>query len=245
MRKDGETSMVEADSGKLLQTVFIRHGQSEWNEANRFTGWADIDLSESGIKEASSAGAMLKRLGYYFDLAFTSYLKRAIKTLHIVLEENEQLWLPEHKSWMLNERHYGALQGLDKDKAVRQFGAEQVRLWRRGYDEPVPPVSAIDPRFPGNDAAYRHISVSELPKGETLKDTEARVVRYWLSCIAPEIRKGKRVLVVAHGNSLRALIKHIENLTPYDIMSVEPATGKPLVYEFTADLQPIRSSYLK
>lgn len=236
---------MKLTAGNYIRRYLSDTGKSEWNEFNRFTGWADVDLAEAGIKEARLAGQTLKRWGYLFDLAFTSYLKRAIKTLHIVLEESEQLWLPEHKSWLLNERHYGALQGLDKDKAIRQFGAEQVRRWRRSYDEPVPLVKVDDPRFPGNDQGYRHVPVSELPKGETLKDTEARVVEYWQACIAPEIRQGKRIFVVAHGNSLRALIKHLDNLTPYDVLSVELPTGKPLVYEFTTDLKPIRSLYLK
>lgn len=233
------------DPGRLYQAVFIRHGQSEWNEANRFTGWADVDLADAGIKEARQAGETLKRKGYRFDMAFTSYLKRAIKTLHIVLEEIDQLWIPEHKSWMLNERHYGALQSLDKKKAARIFGAEQIVRWRRHYDAPIPQVTADDSRFPGNDERYRNTPPIEMPKGETLRDTEERVIEYWQAAIAPEIRRGKQILIVAHGNSLRALLKYLDNISPQDIISVEIPTGKPLLYEFTADLQPIRSAYLK
>lgn len=236
---------VGRSSAGLYQAVFIRHGQSEWNEAGLFTGWADVDLSEAGTREARQAGEALKRWGCRFDMVFTSYLKRAIKTLHIVLEEIDQLWLPESKSWMLNERHYGALQGLSKEKAAWQFGAEQIVSWRRHYDAPVPLVSADDPRYPGNNERYGNIPHIELPKGETLKDTEARVVEYWQAAIAPEIKQGKRILIVAHGNSLRALLKYLDNISPQDIVSVEIPTGKPLLYEFAADLQPIRSTYLK
>jgi 2,3-bisphosphoglycerate-dependent phosphoglycerate mutase len=229
------------DPGCLYQAVLIRHGQSDWDVSNRFTGWADVDLTEEGMEEARQAGESLKRWGYSFDLAFTSYLKRAIKTLHIIMEEMNQLWLPEYKSWMLNERHYGALQGLRKHEVARQFGMEQIKKWRRYYDEPVPQVKSDDPRFPGNDEIYRNLPFFEALKGETLKDTEARVVKYWQTKIEPEIRNGRKALVVAHGNSLRALVKYLDNISPQEIASVEIPPGKPLFYEFTADLKPIRS----
>lgn len=228
----------------MYRVILLRHGQSQWNKLNRFTGWADVDLSAEGINETHKAGFSLRQAGYGFDIAFTSFLRRAIQTLHIVLEEMDQLWIPEYKAWQLNERHYGALEGNEKNEIAQQYGSEQVRLWRRSYDL-APPVLAIDdPRFPGNNSRYSHIPSSKLPIGETLKDTEARVVEYWHECIVPAIKQNQRVLIVAHGNSLRALIRYLNNTSPEDISSLEIPTGIPLIYELEANIRPLRSYYL-
>ncbi|VBB09877.1 phosphoglycerate mutase 1 [Lucifera butyrica] len=226
------------------KAVFIRHGQSEWNKTNQFTGWTDVDLTEEGRAEAKKAGAALKQAGYHCDLAFTSYLQRAIKTLHLVLGEMDQLWIPEHKSWKLNERHYGALQGLNKTDTARKYGEEQVKVWRRSYDVAPPPLATDDPRFPGRDLRYAQVPPSVLPAAESLRDTEMRVLPYWQEQVAPWIRQGKQVLIVAHGNSLRALAKHIKQISKEDIVDFEIPTGVPLIFEFTADLTVIRDYYL-
>ncbi|CUH94706.1 2,3-bisphosphoglycerate-dependent phosphoglycerate mutase [Propionispora sp. 2/2-37] len=227
------------------RVVFIRHGQSEWNRTNRFTGWTDVDLTAEGVDEARKAGKLLHLAGYQFDKAITSCLKRAIKTMHIVLEEMDQLWIPEYKTWKLNERHYGALQGRNKAETAQIFGDEQVKIWRRSYDIAPPALSKEDPRFPGHDVRYAAIPQDQLPATESLKDTEKRVIAYWQETLTPEILQGRSLLVVAHGNSLRSLVRHIDKISPDNIMAVEIPTGIPLVYEFAAGLQPLRSYYLQ
>jgi 2,3-bisphosphoglycerate-dependent phosphoglycerate mutase len=221
----------------MYKLVLLRHGESQWNRENRFTGWVDVDLSPAGVEQAREAGRLLRAEGFGFDLAFTSVLKRAIRTLWIALEELDQMWIPEEKHWRLNERHYGALQGLNKAEMAAKHGEEQVLLWRRSYDTP-PPASekteASDPRYAG----------VEVPRSESLKDTVARVLPYWNSAVAPAIRGGKRVLVAAHGNSLRALIKHLDEVGEADLVGLNVPTGIPLVYELDQDLKPIRHYYL-
>jgi 2,3-bisphosphoglycerate-dependent phosphoglycerate mutase len=224
--------------GKL---VLLRHGESDWNRENRFTGWTDVDLSEKGSAEARAAGKLLKASGYAFDLAYTSVLKRAIRTLWIALDELEQMWLPVEKSWRLNERHYGALQGLNKAEMAAKFGEEQVLVWRRSYDTRPPELDRADPRYEGKDPRYAGIKV---PLTECLKDTVARVVPYWESSIAPAVRSGKRVLVAAHGNSMRALVKYLDNIPDDKIVKVNIPTGIPLVYELDDSLKPARHYYL-
>jgi 2,3-bisphosphoglycerate-dependent phosphoglycerate mutase len=225
----------------MHKLVLLRHGESEWNRANRFTGWTDVDLSGAGIAEARAGGKLLKSSGYAFDLAFTSVLKRAIRTLWIALDELNQMWLPVEKTWRLNERHYGALQGLNKAEMAARFGEEQVLVWRRSYDVPPDPLDASDPRYEGNDPRYAGIQV---PRTECLKDTVARVVPYWESSIAPAVRAGRRVLIAAHGNSLRALVKHLDGISDDAIVKLNIPTGIPLVYELDAALKPIRHTYL-
>ncbi len=221
--------------------VLLRHGESQWNRENRFTGWTDVDLSEAGVAEARAAGRTLKSEGYEFDLAFTSVLKRAIRTLWLALAELDRLWLPEEKSWRLNERHYGALQGLNKAEMAAKYGEEQVLAWRRSNDTPPPPLSREDPRHEGKDPRYAGVPV---PLAECLKDTVERVVPYWESALAPAVRAGRRVLVAAHGNSLRALVKHLDAISDADIVRLNIPTGIPLVYELDASLKPLRSYYL-
>jgi 2,3-bisphosphoglycerate-dependent phosphoglycerate mutase len=221
--------------------VLLRHGESQWNRENRFTGWTDVDLSETGIAEARAAGRLLKAGGYAFDIAFSSVLKRAIRTLWIALDELDQIWLPEEKSWRLNERHYGALQGLDKAEIAARYGEAQVLLWRRSYDIPPPPLEADDPRYEGRDPRYTGIKV---PLTECLKDTVERVVPYWQSAIAPAVRAGRRVLVAAHGNSLRALVKHLDGISDEAIVKENIPTGIPLVYELDDQLKPLKRYYL-
>jgi len=221
--------------------VLLRHGQSTWNLENRFTGWTDVDLSEKGLSEARQAGVLLREGGYVFDVAHVSVLKRAIRTLWITLDELDQLWLPVTKDWRLNERHYGNLQGLNKAEMAAKFGEKQVLVWRRSYDVPPDPLPASDPRSEAKDARYAGIKV---PATECLKDTVARVVPYWESAIAPAIRSGKRVLVAAHGNSLRALVKHLDNISDADIIPLNIPTGIPLVYELDERLKPVRHDYL-
>ncbi len=225
----------------MRKLVLLRHGESDWNRENRFTGWTDVDLSEKGIAEARAAGRLLKSGGYAFDLAFTSVLQRAIRTLWIALDELEQLWLPEVKDWRLNERHYGALQGLNKAETAAKFGEPQVLVWRRSYDTPPPALEAADPRYEGKDPRYAGIRV---PLTECLKDTVARVVPYWEASIAPEVRAGRRVLVAAHGNSLRALVKHLDGVSDEAIVKLNIPTGIPLVYELDDALRPARHYYL-
>ncbi len=221
--------------------VLLRHGESQWNRENRFTGWTDVDLSEAGVAEARAAGRTLKSEGYEFDLAFTSVLKRAIRTLWLALAELDRLWLPEEKSWRLNERHYGALQGLNKAEMAAKYGEDQVLAWRRSYDTPPPPLSREDPRHEGKDPRYAGVPV---PLAECLKDTVERVVPYWESALAPAVRAGRRVLVAAHGNSLRALVKHLDAISDADIVRLNIPPGIPLVYELDASLKPLRSYYL-
>jgi 2,3-bisphosphoglycerate-dependent phosphoglycerate mutase len=225
----------------MHKLVLLRHGESDWNRENRFTGWTDVDLSQKGVEEARAAGRLLKSGGYAFDLAFTSVLKRAIRTLWLALDELDRMWVPEVKDWRLNERHYGALQGLDKSEMAARFGAQQVLAWRRSYDTPPPALEPDDPRSEARDPRYAGIAV---PRTECLKDTVARVVPYWEQAIAPQVRAGKRVLVAAHGNSLRALVKYLDNISDAAIVKENIPTGIPLVYELDNQLKPRRHYYL-
>ncbi|MGH2465656.1 MAG: 2,3-diphosphoglycerate-dependent phosphoglycerate mutase [Candidatus Limnocylindrales bacterium] len=228
----------------MIQLVLLRHGESDWNRENRFTGWTDVDLSETGIAEAHEAGRLLREGGFDFDIAFTSVLRRAIRTLWISLDELDRMWLPVVHSWRLNERHYGALQGLNKAETAAEFGDEQVHLWRRSYDVPPPPLPAGDERDAGNDPRYADLAPGELPRAESLKDTVARFLPAWHEQIAPEIRAGRRVLIAAHGNSLRALVKYLDAITDEEIPALNIPTGVPLVYELDAGLRPERHYYL-
>ncbi len=224
--------------------VLLRHGQSTWNKENRFTGWVDVDLSEKGVTEARAAGKMLLARDMTFDVAFTSVLKRAIRTLWLVQDEMDLMWLPVERSWRLNERHYGALQGLNKAETAARHGEAQVKIWRRSYDTPPPPLGVDDPMYPGSDRRYAALPQNEVPRGECLKDTVERFLPYWHETIAPAIRSGQRVLVVAHGNSLRALVKYLDGISDEDIVELNIPTGMPLVYELDADLKKISSRYL-
>ena len=227
-----------------MELVFIRHGFSEWNAKNLFTGWRDVNLTERGVEEAKTAGQKLLNAGFEFDIAFTSVLTRAIKTCNIVLEESHQLWIPQVKNWRLNERHYGALQGLDKKATAEKYGDEQVHIWRRSYDTLPPLLDPKDPNSAHNDRRYAHLPADVIPDGENLKVTLERVLPFWEDQIAPALLSGKRVLVVAHGNSLRALAKHIEGISDADIMDLEIPTGQPLVYKLDDNLKVIEKSYL-
>ncbi|MCS6925638.1 MAG: 2,3-diphosphoglycerate-dependent phosphoglycerate mutase [Candidatus Binatia bacterium] len=224
--------------------VLLRHGESIWNKENRFTGWTDVGLSERGMEEAREAGRMLLREGYRFDVAYTSVLKRAIKTLWIVLEEMDLMWIPVYLTWRLNERHYGALQGLNKAETAERYGLAQTQLWRRSYDVPPPALTPDDPRHPKYDPRYANLRPEELPLTECLKDTVARFLPYWHETIAPALRAGERVLIAAHGNSLRALVKYLDAVSDADIVELNIPTGIPLVYELDDDLRPIRHFYL-
>jgi 2,3-bisphosphoglycerate-dependent phosphoglycerate mutase len=228
----------------MHKVVLLRHGESTWNKENRFTGWKDVDLSDKGTAEAQEAGRLMKEAGFAFDLAFTSVLKRAIKTLNIALEEMDQLWLPVIKHWRLNERHYGALQGLNKAETAAKHGEAQVKIWRRSYDIPPPPLTPDDERWSGRDPRYKALAPSEIPASESLKDTVARFLPYWHETIAPAISSGTRVLIAAHGNSLRALVKYLDNVSEADIVGLNIPTGIPLVYELDDQLQPLRHYYL-
>lgn len=228
----------------MYKLVLLRHGESEWNKLNLFTGWTDVDLTEKGEQEAREAGKLLLQEGFEFDIAFVSVLKRALRTLWLCLEEMDQLWIPWEKSWRLNERHYGALQGLNKAETVKLYGEEQVLLWRRSYDVPPPALTKDDKRFPGNLRMYKDIPENELPLTESLKDTYERFLPYWKVKIAPVIKEGKRVLIVAHGNSLRALVKYLDNLSDDEILNLNIPTGIPLVYELDDSLKSIRHYYL-
>lgn len=228
----------------MYKVVLLRHGESVWNKENRFTGWTDVDLTERGVAEAHAAGQLLKKEGYAFDLAFTSVLKRANKTLNIVLEELDALWLPVEHSWRLNERHYGALQGLNKAETAAKYGDEQVLVWRRSYATPPEPLPDGDPRLAADDPRYAGIAAGRFPRTECLKDTVARVVPYWETMIVPQILAGRRVLIAAHGNSLRALIKYLDGIADEDIVGLNIPTGQPLVYELDASLRPTRNYYL-
>jgi len=228
----------------MYKIVLLRHGESTWNQENRFTGWTDVGLTEKGLAEAVAAGKLLKQEGYDFDLAFTSMLRRAIKTLWTVLEQMDRMWVPVQHSWRLNERHYGALQGLNKAETAAKFGDEQVLVWRRAYDTPPPPLDENDPRYEINDPRYAGLKPGECPRTECLQDTVARVLPYWNDTIAPAIISGKRIVIAAHGNSIRALIKYLDNVSDSDIVGINIPTAQPLVYELDADLKPIRNYYL-
>jgi 2,3-bisphosphoglycerate-dependent phosphoglycerate mutase len=228
----------------MHQLVLLRHGESTWNRENRFTGWTDVDLTEQGISEAKSAGRALRENGFVFDVAYTSVLKRAIRTLWIVLDEMDLMWIPVYRSWRLNERHYGALQGLNKAEMAEKFGDQQVLVWRRSYDIPPPALERSDPRYPGADPRYATLSASEVPRTECLKDTVARFLPYWRETIAPAVAAGRRVIVAAHGNSLRALVKYLDDIGDAEIVSLNIPTGIPLVYELADDLTPTRHYYL-
>jgi 2,3-bisphosphoglycerate-dependent phosphoglycerate mutase len=224
--------------------VLLRHGESTWNKENRFTGWTDVDLSETGVAEAHEAGRLLREEGYAFDIAYTSVLRRAIRTLWITLDEMDQMWLPVVNSWRLNERHYGALQGLNKAEMAAKFGDEQVKVWRRSYDVPPPALADDDERFPGRDPRYAGLADSEIPRSESLKETVARFLPFWEDAIAPSLQDGKRVLVAAHGNSLRALVKYLDGISDADIVGLNIPTGVPLAYDLDDDLRPRGSRYL-
>lgn len=224
--------------------VLLRHGQSTWNLENRFTGWTDVDLTEQGRHEARSAGQLLREGGFGFEVAYTSVLKRAIKTLWLVMEEMGLEWMPVTRAWQLNERHYGALQGLNKAEMAAQYGEAQVKIWRRSYDVPPPPLELSDQRHPRFDPRYTHLPIDVLPCNESLKDTVARMLPYWFSVIAPVVKSGQRVLIAAHGNSLRALVKHLDKISDEAIPELNIPTGIPLVYELDADLRPLKSYYL-
>jgi 2,3-bisphosphoglycerate-dependent phosphoglycerate mutase len=224
--------------------VLLRHGESQWNRENRFTGWSDVDLSDTGRAEAQAAGELIRKEGFTFELAYTSVLRRAIRTLWITLDALDLMWLPTVHSWRLNERHYGALQGLNKAETARQFGEAQVMLWRRAYAVAPDPLAEDDPRWPGNDPRYRHLTAEQVPRTESLKDTVARVVPFWNDSISPAVTRGRRAIVVAHGNSLRALIKHLEGISDDEIVALNIPTGRPMVYEFDTQMRPLRRYYL-
>lgn len=227
-----------------MKLVLLRHGESTWNKENRFTGWHDVPLSDKGNEEAKKAGEVLKQEGYTFDVAYTSVLKRAIKTLWHVLEVMDLMWIPVHRSWKLNERHYGALQGLNKSETAEKHGEEQVLIWRRSYDICPPALDRQDERYPGNDPRYQNLSEDELPLTESLKSTVERFVPFWEETIAPVVKSGQKVLIAAHGNSLRALVKHLDNISEEDILKLNIPTGIPLVYELDDNLKPIKNYYL-
>jgi 2,3-bisphosphoglycerate-dependent phosphoglycerate mutase len=228
----------------MHKLVLLRHGESVWNRENRFTGWTDVDLSERGRQEAQEAGRLLKEGGYLFDIAFTSVLKRAIRTLWYSLDALDLMWIPVEKNWRLNERHYGALQGLNKAETAQKHGDDQVKIWRRSYDIPPPPLEADDERHPSRDPRYASLDPKELPLTESLKDTVARFLPHWHQVIAPTIASGRRVIIAAHGNSLRALVKYLDNVSEKEILELNIPTGIPLVYELDAALKPVSHSYL-
>jgi 2,3-bisphosphoglycerate-dependent phosphoglycerate mutase len=228
----------------MHRLVLLRHGESTWNRENRFTGWTDVDLSDTGRTEAREAGRLMAVEKYEFDVAYTSVLKRAIRTLWIALDELDMMWIPVHRSWRLNERHYGGLQGLNKAETAAQHSEEQVKIWRRSFDIPPPPLTSDDPRHPSRDRRYAEIPPDDLPLTESLKDTVARFLPYWHATIAPDIRAGKRALIAAHGNSLRALVKFLDNVSDQDIVELNIPTGVPLVYLLNDDLEPLQKFYL-
>jgi 2,3-bisphosphoglycerate-dependent phosphoglycerate mutase len=228
----------------MYKVVLLRHGESTWNKENLFTGWTDVDLSEKGNKEAKEAGRVLKEQGYAFDIAFTSVLKRAIRTLWIVLDEMDLMWIPVIRDWRLNERHYGSLQGLNKSEMAEKFGEEQVKIWRRSYDTRPPELEQGDPRNPANDPRYKELRKNEIPLTECLKDTVARFLPCWHQVIAPAVKSGKRVIIAAHGNSLRALVKYLDHIPDDVIPGLNIPTGMPLVYELDEGLKPVRHYYL-
>ena len=228
----------------MYKVVLLRHGQSQWNLENRFTGWHDVDLTEQGQAEARAAGQVLKENGFVFDKAYSSLLKRAIRTLWLALEELDQVWLPVRRDWRLNERHYGALQGLNKAETAEKHGEDQVLIWRRSYDMPPPPMEKDDEGYAGNDIRYADVPEADIPLTECLKDTVDRFLPYWHETIAPDIKAGKRVIIAAHGNSLRALVKYLDDLSEEEVLKLNIPTGMPLVYELDADLKPIKNYYL-
>ena len=228
----------------MKKLVLLRHGESTWNEENRFTGWTDVDLSKKGLEEAKNSGRLLRENGFVFDVAYTSVLKRAIRTLWIALDEMDQMWIPINLSWRLNERHYGALQGLNKAETAASYGDEQVRIWRRSYDIRPPALTTQDDRYPGSDPRYLSMAKEDIPLYECLQDTVTRFLPYWNETIAPALRSGQRVIIAAHGNSLRALVKYLDNISDGDILELNIPTGIPLVYELDDDLKPIRNYYL-
>ncbi len=228
----------------MKKVVLLRHGESQWNLENRFTGWTDVGLTERGIREAHNAAKLLQEEGFTFDVAYTSVLKRAIKTLWIVMEDMDLMWIPVYRNWRLNERHYGALQGLNKAETAQKHGEEQVLIWRRSYDVPPPALDPSDPRFPGHDPRYKNVPKEELPRTESLKDTVKRFLPYWHDTIAPAIRSGQKVIIAAHGNSLRALVKYLDNMSEEAIVKLNIPTGIPLIYELDDDLHPVRHYYL-
>ncbi len=228
----------------MYKLVLLRHGESVWNKENRFTGWTDVGLTDKGVKEAVTGARQLMLEGFTFDVAYTSVLKRAIETLWIVLREMDLMWIPVHRSWRLNERHYGALQGLNKSETAERHGEAQVKIWRRSYDTRPPALTPDDERFPGHDPRYAELTAEELPLTECLKDTVERMLPYWFDVIAPDVKRGTRVLVSAHGNSLRALVKHLDKIPEDEIVGLNIPTGIPLVYELDERLEPIRSYYL-
>jgi 2,3-bisphosphoglycerate-dependent phosphoglycerate mutase len=228
----------------MMKVVLLRHGESTWNKENRFTGWTDVDLSEQGLLEAENAGKVLNKEGYIFDMAYTSVLKRAIRTLWITLDKLDQMWIPVERSWRLNERHYGALQGLNKAEMAKKFGEEQVHTWRRSYDIRPPALEKDDERYPGKDPRYKNLTEDELPLTECLKDTVERFLPYWKDTIALSIKSGKKIIIAAHGNSLRALVKYLDNIPDEEIVGLNIPTGIPLVYELDDRLKPIRHYYL-
>jgi 2,3-bisphosphoglycerate-dependent phosphoglycerate mutase len=228
----------------MTKLGLIRHGQSTWNKENRFTGWTDVDLTEQGRAEATRAGELIKEAGLSFDVAYTSVLKRAIRTLWIVLDELDLMWIPVKHSWRLNERHYGALQGLNKAETAAKFGEDQVKIWRRSYDVPPPKLEKTDPRYPGGDPRYNNLAEGELPVTECLKDTVQRFLPYWQETVVPAIESGHRVLIAAHGNSLRALVKHLDDVSDEEIVDLNIPTGVPLIYELDEKLKPIKHYFL-
>lgn len=228
----------------MKKIVLLRHGESVWNQENRFTGWIDVDLSAKGVEEARRAGRLLKEGGFVFDVAYTSLLKRAIRTLWLALDEMDLMWIPVHPHWRLNERHYGALQGLNKAETAAKFGDQQVLIWRRAYDIPPPALELSDPRYPGNDPRYASLAKQELPLTECLKDTVERFLPHWNNVIAPAVKAGRRVIITAHGNSLRALVKYLDQVSDKDIVGMNIPTGVPLVYELDDDLKPLKHYYL-
>jgi 2,3-bisphosphoglycerate-dependent phosphoglycerate mutase len=228
----------------MKKLVLVRHGESQWNKENRFTGWTDVDLSAKGLEEAHEGGRVLKAEGYHFDVAYTSVLKRAIRTLWILLDEMDLMWIPVDRSWRLNERHYGALQGLNKAETAAKFGEDQVKIWRRSYDIRPPELTPEDPRYPGRDPRYSSLTPAELPLTECLKDTVARFLPLWHDTIAPAIQSGRKVLIAAHGNSLRALVKYLDQVPEEDIVELNIPTGMPLIYELDDNLKPLRHYYL-
>ncbi|RMF07069.1 2,3-diphosphoglycerate-dependent phosphoglycerate mutase [Candidatus Woesearchaeota archaeon] len=228
----------------MIKLVLLRHGESVWNRENKFTGWTDVDLSEKGIEEAHDAAKRLMREGFTFDIAFTSVLKRAIRTLWIVLDDMDLMWIPVERSWRLNERHYGALQGLNKAEMAKKVGEEQVHIWRRSYDVRPPLLDEDDERYPGKDPRYKNLKKEEIPRGECLKDTVERFLPYWHERIVPELKKGSRVIISAHGNSLRALVKYLDNISDEEIPHLNIPTGIPLIYELDDNLKPVRHYYL-
>ncbi len=228
----------------MHKLVLIRHGESAWNKENRFTGWTDVDLTDKGREEARAAGRLLKAEGFTFDLAYVSVLRRALNTLHFALDEMDALWIPVEKSWRLNERHYGSLQGLNKSETAAKYGDDQVLIWRRAYDIAPPPLEKSDERYPGHDPRYKDLPAADLPLTECLKDTVARFLPYWHETIAPVVASGKRVIITAHGNSLRALVKYLDRVSDADIINLNIPTGVPLVYELDDELKPIRHYYL-